>query len=494
MPVSRVPSASGTSTSCDSGGSASRRASRPATSSSTSPTDVAAGRRRRAARAAGRRGAARARCTRPGPGPPAARAAPARRPPTARGCPARPAARRPAPPRSRVSATCSRCRRNPRAGWLEQPTQVGEVDVRRPARDGSGPAKNGGGSVRGPAAAARTGVPERVEAERPLVLSAWREVARVERLQRVVGGDDVAHPRAVGTRRRPVERVEQLAERHGRRHGRAGALVGAGVGDDEVVLGGADGVEEQLAVLAARVALADPRVAGEHVVAVAGALPREDAVVQAEQADDAVRHRAHRHEGADGQRAGAEAGPGRPAGEAARRAGRARRRGRAARCCRRRPRRCRRARRAAAAAARPCRTSSAASPLTASSRPGHPLLRRCAGRHQRPARRPAGRPARRAGRPGRCRSCRRRRAARRRRQLSSAPSIATPSSSRSSPSRQVPCSTSPSCQVARCSRSSPHRTPARDGPVAQPLELVVVEPEPLPHRGRAGEVEHLRWR
>ena len=33
-----------------------------------------------------------------------------------------------------------------------------------------------------------------------------------------------------------------------------------------------------------------------------------------------------------------------------------------------------------------------------------------------------------------------------------------------------------------------------DRPVAQPLELVVVEPEPLPHRGRAGEVEHLRWR
>ena len=123
--------------------------------------------------------------------------------------------------------------------------------------------------------------------------------------------------RAVGGGRRTVERVEQLAERHRRRHRRAGALVGSGVGDDQVVAGGADGVEQELAVLAARVALADPRVAGEHVVAVADALPREHAVVEAEQADDAVGDRAHRHERADGERAGAEARSCRPAGEGA---------------------------------------------------------------------------------------------------------------------------------------------------------------------------------
>ena len=53
----------------------------------------------------------------------------------------------------RVSATCSRCRRNPRAGWVEQPAQVGEVDVGRPAAAAAAPPKIGAGSVRGPAAA-----------------------------------------------------------------------------------------------------------------------------------------------------------------------------------------------------------------------------------------------------------------------------------------------------------------------------------------------------
>ena len=75
-------------------------------------------------------------------------------------------------------------------------------------------------------------------------------------------------------------------------------------------------VEQQLAVLGARVALADVRVGEQQVVAVARRLAREDAVVEAEQADDPVRHRAHRHQRADRQVAGAEVRPRRAALEA----------------------------------------------------------------------------------------------------------------------------------------------------------------------------------
>ncbi len=55
------------------------------------------------------------------------------------------------------------------------------------------------------------------------------------------------------------------------------------------------------------------RVGEQQVVAVARRLAREGAVVEAEQADDPVRDRAHRHERADGQVAAAEVGPGRAA-------------------------------------------------------------------------------------------------------------------------------------------------------------------------------------
>ena len=86
-----------------------------------------------------------------------------------------------------------------------------------------------------------------------------------------------------------VEGVEQLPEGYGGRPRLARRLVGAGVGDHEVLGRGDDRVEHQLAVLAAHVALAGERAAGEHVVAVDRAGPREDAVVETEQADHAVR-------------------------------------------------------------------------------------------------------------------------------------------------------------------------------------------------------------
>ena len=92
----------------------------------------------------------------------------------------------------------------------------------------------------------------------------------------------------------------------------AGVLVGAGVGDDQLLGGRADRVEQQLPVLGTDVALAGHRVAGQHVVAVDDAQPREHAVVEADQADHPVRHRPHRHHRAHRQRAGAEVGPGRP--------------------------------------------------------------------------------------------------------------------------------------------------------------------------------------
>ena len=74
------------------------------------------------------------------------------------------------------------------------------------------------------------------------------------------------------------------------------------------------------------VTLAGQRPAAEDVVAVDGVAAREDAVVEADQADHAVRHRAHRHHRADRERAGAEVGPRRSAGQPRLRAARGRRR------------------------------------------------------------------------------------------------------------------------------------------------------------------------
>ena len=113
--------------------------------------------------------------------------------------------------------------------------------------------------------------------------------------------------------------VEQLGNRHGGRPTRVRPLVIARVGDHERLGGRHERIEQQLAVLAARVALADAGIAQKQVVAVAGRHARERAVVQAEQADDAVRHRPHRQQRADGQRARAEVrarrSPGEPVGE-----------------------------------------------------------------------------------------------------------------------------------------------------------------------------------
>ena len=139
------------------------------------------------------------------------------------------------------------------------------------------------------------------------------DVASIEGLQRMPDDDGVADL----VRRRHVEGVEQFGQRHRGRSLLAGVFVGAGVGDHELLAGCADGVEQQLPVLGTNVALAGHRVAGEHVVAVDNAEPREHAVVEPDQADHPMRHRAHRHHRADRQRSGAEVGAGRASGQVA---------------------------------------------------------------------------------------------------------------------------------------------------------------------------------
>ena len=51
-----------------------------------------------------------------------------------------------------------------------------------------------------------------------------------------------------------------------------------------------DGIEKQLTVFTAGIPVAYPRVERQDVVAIDLAAPRKDTVVDAEQADDAVRH------------------------------------------------------------------------------------------------------------------------------------------------------------------------------------------------------------
>ena len=139
------------------------------------------------------------------------------------------------------------------------------------------------------------------------------DVANVERLQRVFGDDLLADRLWCGG----VERVEQLQQRNRRGPVMPGVLVGAGVGDDERLGGRADGVEQQLAVLGADVALTGQRFTGQGVVTVDGLKAGEHAVVESDQTHHPVRNGPHRHHGADGERPGAEVGAGGPAREVA---------------------------------------------------------------------------------------------------------------------------------------------------------------------------------
>jgi hypothetical protein len=126
-------------------------------------------------------------------------------------------------------------------------------------------------------------------------------------------GQHLVDRAAVAAVRGSVDHVEQLPDRHSGRALGVRALVVARVGDDQPVRRREEGVEEQLAILRARVAIADVRVVEGQIVAVADGLAREDAVVEPEEDDDPMGHRAHRHQRADRHVPGAEVRAGRAA-------------------------------------------------------------------------------------------------------------------------------------------------------------------------------------
>ena len=124
----------------------------------------------------------------------------------------------------------------------------------------------------------------------------------------MVDHDLVARQAALGAHR-PIDDVEQLADRNGRRAAQVRALVCPRVGDDQPLGRRHQRVKQHLAVLGARVAVADVGLGEQQVVAVAAGPARELAVVEPEDAHDPVRNRAHRVQRADRQVAGAEVRP-----------------------------------------------------------------------------------------------------------------------------------------------------------------------------------------
>ncbi len=194
---------------------------------------------------------------------------------------------------------------------LEEPDQVRQCDVGRFVGTRQGRGKERGGLVAGaqrPLDSAQ-GMP--VEAERALRAERLgNEVPGVERLQRVVHDDLLARPAAALAGHDRVDRVEDFTHGYGGQPDSVRPSIGSGVEDHQVLPGREHGVEQQLPVLGTWVALTDARVAAENVVAIDAGAARELAVVQAEQADHAVRHRTHRHHGAHGQVPGPEVRPG----------------------------------------------------------------------------------------------------------------------------------------------------------------------------------------
>ena len=227
------------------------------------------------------------------------------------------------------------------------------------------------------------------------------------------------------------------------------------------------------------------------------AAAREHPVVQAEQAHHPVRHGPHRHHGADGQRSGAEVGPGGSAARAARAAAHGRR-ATPASATRPRPSAVRATRPARVRSCatlpfvgRPARWSGSSTPIiSASSHSSSGLL---AGqgvqRHLQP-----GRPARRAGRPGRRPNCRRRPAAARApSQFWSCSLIADP--------EQHPIEPGPPGVLREALQVEPGAAVRASSPQRTPESATQAEIAPGRRRrsrtggapgGQAGEVEHLR--
>ena len=177
-----------------------------------------------------------------------------------------------------------------------------------------------------------------------------RDRSKVKGRRRAAAGDEVAprrraaagageHVLAHGAGGGAVEGVEQLPEGYGGRALGARCARRPGVGDHQRLGGRGDRVEQQLAVLASAGRARRCAGAGPARRRRRPSRAREDTVVEPDQADHAVRHRAHRHHRADGQGAGAEVGAGRAAARAAAGAARGRRPGGAGCPCRPRRRR-----------------------------------------------------------------------------------------------------------------------------------------------------------
>ena len=150
-----------------------------------------------------------------------------------------------------------RWRRNARTGCSTKRTRSSSsitVPRRRRERRGQERRRARGARRRGPAAPCEGDV-----VEAPLAAPASAAGAKLRGSNGCSGWRTRMRSRArrLGHRHRAVDDVEQLADRDRRGARRVRALVVAGVGDDQAVAGGQQRVEQELAVLGARVALAD---------------------------------------------------------------------------------------------------------------------------------------------------------------------------------------------------------------------------------------------
>ncbi len=150
---------------------------------------------------------------------------------------------------------------------------------------------------------ARTCERRLVETERRV----GQEVPGVEWLQWMVT-DHRIHIAACDTDHRG-HHVAHFTERNRRRPRRTGDRIGTGVEQQHLLSRRHDRIEQQLPIFTSRVAFADTGVLGEHVVAVDVGAAGKDVVVEAEENHHPMRHRAHRHHGADRELTGAEVRP-----------------------------------------------------------------------------------------------------------------------------------------------------------------------------------------
>ncbi len=205
------------------------------------------------------------------------------------------------------------------AGVLDKPDDVPEIDQLTVA-GGQRSAEERRRVV--PRRAERSRTAERDGVEAPPRIGdqlAGAEVARVERLQRMTREDLIARGRRVRTGsgpHGPIDDIKQLGDRHRRGTLEVRPLIVARVRDDQPLRRGKQGVEQHLAILGAGITIADVRILEQQVIAVAGCLAGKFSVVEPEDADNPVGHRAHRHERAHREVPGAEVRAGRASPEA----------------------------------------------------------------------------------------------------------------------------------------------------------------------------------